>query len=64
VAAGTPARLDTDRALVRRLGHAGSPSYGWADTSAGRVRYAVVPVTVPGDRAQGQLVAVEFRDRE
>lgn len=64
LAADTPARLDTDRGLVRRLAAASRPGYGWADTAGGRARYAVVPVTVPGDPTRGQLVAVEFRDLE
>lgn len=64
VAHDTPARLDTDAGLVRRLAGARAPGYGWTDTAAGRARYAVVPVTVAGDRRRGQLVAIEFRDRE
>ena len=64
VAAPTPARIDTDRALVRRLAGAARPAYGWADTPAGRARYAVAPISVPGDPRPGQLVAVEFRDLE
>lgn len=59
-----PARLDTDRELVARLGEARVPAYGWADSAAGRARYAVIPVSVPGDLRPAQLVAVEFRGRE
>jgi signal transduction histidine kinase len=64
VAADSPARLDADAALVGRLADATAPAYGWAETTAGRVRYAVVPVEVEGDPRSAQLVAVEFRDRE
>ncbi|HEX6021851.1 MAG TPA: histidine kinase dimerization/phospho-acceptor domain-containing protein, partial [Solirubrobacter sp.] len=64
VAADTPARVDTDRALVRRLSGAAKPAYGWAETPAGRVRYAVTPVSVQGDPRAGRLAAVEFRDLE
>ena len=64
VAAETPARVDTNQALVERLAGATQPSYGWAETSAGRIRYAVVPVNVVGDPRTGHLGAVEFRDLE
>jgi two-component system, OmpR family, sensor kinase len=64
VAASSPARLDTDTALVRRLSEATAPAYGWADSTAGRVRYTVVPVEVEGDRRSAQLVAASFRDVE
>jgi signal transduction histidine kinase len=64
VAATTPTRLDTDRALVEQLAAARVPAYGWADTTAGRTRYAVVPVTIAGDARRAQLVAVEFHGRE
>jgi signal transduction histidine kinase len=64
VAASSPAQLDTDTALVRRLSDATTPAYGWADSTGGRVRYAVVPVDVEGDPRRGQLVAAVFRDLE
>jgi signal transduction histidine kinase len=64
VAADTPARVDTDAALVRRLARATRPGYGWADTPVGRARYAVVPVSVADDPRAGRLVALEFRDLE
>lgn len=59
-----PARLDRDAAFVARVARAERPAHGWADSSAGRVRYAVVPVRVAGDPARGALVVVEFRDRQ
>jgi signal transduction histidine kinase len=59
-----PARLDRDAAFVARAARAGRPEHGWADSRAGRVRYAVLPVRVVGDRARGALVVVEFRDRQ
>jgi two-component system, OmpR family, sensor kinase len=55
-----PARLDNDPIFVARVAAATEPSYGWADSTAGRVRYAVLPVRV-GDQ-QAALVVVEFRD--
>lgn len=64
VAVGAPTRLDTDRALVRTLSAVTRPRYGGADSAEDRVRYAAVPVTVPGDASGGQLVAVGFRDLE
>jgi hypothetical protein len=64
VAAETPARVDANRDLVARLAAVTGPVYGWADTPVGRARYAVVPVAVAGDSRPGQLVTVEFRDRE
>lgn len=64
VAANSPAQLDTDAALVSQLSDVTAPAYGWADSSAGRVRYAVVPVEVEGDQRSAQLVAAVFRDLE
>jgi signal transduction histidine kinase len=64
VAADSPTRVDTDQALVRRLATSTRPAYGWADSAAGRVRYAVIPVSVEGDPRSGQLVAIQFRDLE
>lgn len=63
-AGDAPARLDADRPLVERLASARVPAYGWADTSAGRVRYTVSPVRIAADPRRAQLVAVQFRDRE
>jgi signal transduction histidine kinase len=57
-----PARLDTDPAFVARVAAAREPAYGWADSPAGAVRYAVLPVQVSGDPRQGALVVLEFRD--
>lgn len=64
LAVDSPARVDTDGALVRRLAAASDPAYGWSSSTAGRVRYAVIPVSVAGDPRPGQLVAVQFRDLE
>jgi two-component system OmpR family sensor kinase len=57
-----PARLDTDPAFVARVAAATEPTYGWADSSTGAVRYAVLPVRVAGDPRPGALVVLEFRD--
>lgn len=56
--------MDRDPAFVRRVATDRLPSYGWASSTAGRVRYATVPVRVAGDRKLGDLVIVEFYDRE
>jgi signal transduction histidine kinase len=57
-----PARLDTDPAFVARVASAREPTYGWADSPVGAVRYAALPVRVAGDPRQGALVVLEFRD--
>ncbi|MQA05638.1 MAG: HAMP domain-containing protein [Streptosporangiales bacterium] len=57
-----PARLDQDEALVREVAQIRTPSYGWADSSAGRVRYAAIPVRLAGDARLGHLVVAEFYD--
>ncbi|WP_207939002.1 sensor histidine kinase [Actinomadura darangshiensis] len=60
-----PARLDHDAAFVARatrIAASGRPASGWADGPAGRVRYAVLPVRMAGDRARAALVVAEFRD--
>jgi signal transduction histidine kinase len=64
VAQPPPARLDRDRAFMAQAVAARAPELGWFDSSAGRVRYAVVPVRVAGDPREGHLVVVEFYDRE
>ncbi|MFG1945522.1 ATP-binding protein [Nonomuraea sp. NPDC048826] len=57
-----PARLDTDDALVARLGRATEPVSGETESAAGTVRYAVIPVEVTGDARRGQLVIAVFYD--
>lgn len=57
-----PARLDTDAAFVARIAASPGPSYGWVDSSAGRVRYAVLPVRVGDSPSTASLVVLEFRD--
>jgi signal transduction histidine kinase len=59
-----PARLDRDKALVSKLAAATEPMLGWADSSAGRVQYSVIPVSYANDPRPAALVAVEFRDGE
>ena len=60
---GTPAaRLDTDPAFIAHVGAASKPASGSWPSTAGEVRYAVIPVSVPGEN-KGMLVAVEFRDQ-
>ncbi|GGV20775.1 two-component sensor histidine kinase [Actinomadura cremea] len=58
------ARLDVDRAFVAKAARATEPTYGWAETDAGDVRYAVLPVRMAGDPRQAAFVVVEFRDAQ
>jgi two-component system OmpR family sensor kinase len=57
-----PARLDTDAAFVRRLAGATDPEYGWVDSTAGKVRYGVIPVRIGSQPVRAQLIVLEFRD--
>ncbi len=57
-----PARLDTDSAFIQRIAGATEPTYGWAASSAGKVRYGVLPVRVGDGPVRAQLVVIEFRD--
>jgi signal transduction histidine kinase len=57
-----PARLDNDEAFINQLSTTTVPTTGWTESAAGRVRYAVVPVELAGDRRSGALVIVQFRD--
>jgi len=59
-----PARLDDDRAFVAMATAADRPRAGTAETAAGEVRYAVLPVRLSSDSRPGALVVVEFRDVE
>ncbi|QPZ38888.1 sensor histidine kinase [Paramicrobacterium chengjingii] len=58
---GDPAaRLDQDSAFVRKAATVTTPTTGTLATDAGPVKYAVIPVSVEGDPATGQLVIAEF----
>ncbi|MBB5839528.1 HAMP domain-containing sensor histidine kinase [Kribbella italica] len=57
-----PARLDTDLAFVQRISAGTTPQYGWVDSTAGKVRYGVIPVRVGSQPVRSQLVLLEFRD--
>lgn len=57
-----PARLDLDPAFVQRVAGASGPAYGWVNSSAGRVRYGVLPVRIGSQPVRAQLVVLEFRD--
>ena len=59
-----PARLDRDNAFVARVARTRTPVYGRADSAAGEVRYAVLPVRMSGDPRQAALVVVQFRDAQ
>ncbi|MGS2645145.1 ATP-binding protein [Streptosporangium sp. LJ11] len=58
-----PAVLDTDRALVARMAAATEPTWDWAPSTAGLVRWAVAPVIADGE-VEGAFVAVVFYDLE
>ncbi len=53
-------RLDQDSAFVRTAAAVTTPTTGTLTTDAGPVKYAVIPVSVEGDPATGQLVIAEF----
>ena len=59
-----PARLDTDPEFVAEVSAATTPTYGWVDSDAGRVRYAVIPVRIGNTPSQerASLVVLQFRD--
>lgn len=57
-----PARMDIDQAFVVMAANARQPIHGWANSSAGRVRYAVLPVRVGDSPPRASLVMLEFRD--
>ena len=57
-----PARLDTDPAFIAKIASATDPQYGWIDSTAGKVRYGVLPVQVGSQPVRAQLVVLEFRD--
>lgn len=56
-------RLDRDKAFLAKIrGVREQPIAGWWDTSAGRVRYGVIPVRVQNDDSRGAIVILQFRD--
>ena len=57
-----PARLDTDPAFIAKIASATDPQYGWIDSTAGKVRYGVLPVQIGSQPVRAQLVVLEFRD--
>src|SRR5690606_7541120 len=59
-----PARLDNDPAFVAEVAKATRPTYGWATSAAGEVRYAVLPVRMAGAPRRAALVVVQFRDAQ
>lgn len=54
------ARLDLDDRFVAEVARAETPRSGRADTAAGPVAYAAIPVRIAGDPADGVFVIVEF----
>lgn len=59
-----PARLDRDPEVVALMARTADTRIRSLDTSAGTVRYGVVPVQMAGDHTDTRLVLVTFRDRE
>ncbi|MEO3973949.1 HAMP domain-containing sensor histidine kinase [Streptomyces sp. CAU 1734] len=59
-----PARVDRVPDAVMKLAALHGPATGWLDSTAGKVRYGVVPVQVAGDPRDVRLVVLEFRDRQ
>ena len=59
-----PVRLDLIPSLVATWSAAGTIEYGSVQTPAGEVRYAVVPVALPGQASHGVLVAAIFAGRD
>lgn len=57
-----PARLDRDPVFLARVARATGPEHGWVESSAGRVRYGILPVRVECDDRPANLVVLEFRD--
>jgi two-component system OmpR family sensor kinase len=58
-----PAFLDNDPAFVAHLAAASIPATGSWPSTAGQVRYAVIPVSVAGDTTRGTFVAIFFFDQ-
>lgn len=54
--------MDTDPAFVAIAAKATRPVHGWVQSSAGRVRYAVLPARVGHAPARASLVVLEFRE--
>jgi two-component system OmpR family sensor kinase len=59
-----PLLLDTLPSLVTRWSDVRTVEYGSVPTSAGEVRYAAVPVSMPGQTSHGVLVSVIFASRD
>ncbi|NRQ35452.1 HAMP domain-containing histidine kinase [Nonomuraea sp. NN258] len=59
-----PARLDTDEALVRHMAGAVDPLHDETESTAGTVRYAVIPVKVAADPRPAHFVTAIFYDRQ
>jgi two-component system OmpR family sensor kinase len=59
-----PLRLDLDASLVAHWATARTVQFGSVETAAAQVRYAVVPVSRPGQPGQGVLVSAVFAGRD
>lgn len=59
-----PVYLDEDPEVVALMARTTDTHVRWLDSSAGKVRYGVVPVQMAGDHTDTRLVLVVFRDRE
>lgn len=67
---GEPIRPDTASALaaapavLAKLAVISEPTYGDADTTAGHIRYAAVPVTTDSGAVRGTFIVAGFPERE
>jgi signal transduction histidine kinase len=59
-----PVRLDAVAGLVAAWSRARAATFGSVQTAAGQVRYAAVPVVVPGRSGRGVLVTAIFAARD
>ncbi len=59
-----PARLDLDPKFLQSVAGTEQTVYGSYSSAGGPVRYAVAPVQVAGEQAQGSYVVAIFTDRE
>ena len=65
VSPGTvPLRLEQDQALVQKWGAAKTQTTGTVETTAGEVRYVVVPVSLPGRPGSAALVTAIFSSQD
>jgi signal transduction histidine kinase len=59
-----PLALEQDQALVQSWAAAGTQEMGTVETSAGEVRYVVVPISLPGQPGSASLVTAIFSSQD